>query len=81
MKKVTREEAVNELADIFTNLTYWTVYHNVIKEIYKKALDVNAPNDLLKDLAAGIEEAEENIQTMKEVYDAQLSYIKERGWA
>ena len=80
LKKVTREEALNELEELYNEMTNWQVYLDSLAFDYIHAKDCGAPEDILDELDMGIKEGLLKLYEIKDAYAAQYKYCHKRGW-
>ena len=80
LKKVTREEALAELEELFEEMESWDEYLSHLSYYYNCAEDSGAPKDLLDELHKGIKEGNKELNEVREAYEAQYKYCHKRGW-
>lgn len=80
LKKVTREEALAELEELFEEVESWDEYLSHLSYYYNYAEDSGASKDLLDELHKGIKEGNDELNEVREAYEAQYKYCHKRGW-
>ena len=80
LKKVTHEEALAELVDIVDEIRQWEYYADQLKENINKLENFEAPKKIIDATKDEYDEVISNIHELKEVYEAQKKYCKQRGW-